>query len=502
MGALLRLFFCASCAALAQANAPVYQATGFKIGEVTPDSAIIWTRLTRQAERNPNDGPKVTIRYVDNEFNNARRRGAVEAVQYPAGVTVDDLRNGAPGAAGETRVRYRAVGGSGGQSPDGQSTGGQSSGGQSSDWQSTDWRPVDNQQDYTRHFQLKNLAPHTTYELIVQGRSVEGSDPTSELTGGFTTAPLPDQAAQVSFTVSSCQAFGDRDHRDGFKIYGAMLKLRPNFFVHTGDILYYDKLAKTQELARYHWQRMYSLPTNAAFHQQVASYFEKDDHDTLVDDCWPTRSTPYMHKLTFKQGQAIFREQTPMSEKTYRTFRWGRDLQIWLVEGRDFRSANNAPDGPEKTIWGEEQKQWFRRTLAESDATFRILLSPTPMVGPDRVNKKDNHANRSFQHEGNELRELLGKQKNLVVICGDRHWQYKSVDPKTGLREYCCGPASDQHAAGWKQEDYIEEYHRFLRVKGGFLSTTVLREQDVPTLVMRMHGVEGKVHFEDKIIAE
>ena len=45
-----------------------------------------------------------------------------------------------------------------------------------------------------------------------------------------------------------------------------------------------------------------------------------------------------------------------MGEQTYRTFRWGKDLQIWLVEGRDFRSPNNMPDGPDKTIWGAEQK--------------------------------------------------------------------------------------------------------------------------------------------------
>ena len=39
-----------------------------------------------------------------------------------------------------------------------------------------------------------------------------------------------------------------------------------------------------------------------------------------------------------------------MGERTYRTFRWGRGLQIWLVESRDFRSANTMKDGPDKTI--------------------------------------------------------------------------------------------------------------------------------------------------------
>ena len=85
-----------------------------------------------------------------------------------------------------------------------------------------------------------------------------------------------------------------------------MLQLKPNFFVHTGDIVYYDQLAKTLPLARYHWQRTYSWPTNVEFHRQVASYFEKDDHDTWLNDCWPTMQTEYMHEFTFAEGQAVF----------------------------------------------------------------------------------------------------------------------------------------------------------------------------------------------------
>ena len=30
------------------------------------------------------------------------------------------------------------------------------------------------------------------------------------------------------------------------------------------------------------------------------------------------------------------------------------------------------PDGPDKTMWGVEQRAWLERTLLESDATFKI----------------------------------------------------------------------------------------------------------------------------------
>jgi alkaline phosphatase D len=69
-----------------------------------------------------------------------------------------------------------------------------------------------------------------------------------------------------------------------------MQKLRPDFFVHTGDIEYYDRprpYAKSRELARFKWNRIFALPFQRQFHENVASYFMKDDHDTLKDDAWP-----------------------------------------------------------------------------------------------------------------------------------------------------------------------------------------------------------------------
>ncbi|WP_246117808.1 alkaline phosphatase D family protein [Adhaeretor mobilis] len=459
-----------------------YQATGLKIGEVTPDSAIVWTRLTKRPERNPSDGPQVEIKYVGNKNDKARRKGTVEAVVFPSGTSVGDLRESVPGVGGDTRVRYR---------PQGQL-----------EWISSPWDAVNSERDYSRQILLKGLQPRTKYELQVEGRGSGQTEPTSQLSGSFRTAPSPEESARVVFTVSTGQGDNDQDRPDGFQIYPSMLRLKPDFFVHTGDILYYDRLAKTLPLARYHWQRMFSWPTNLDFHRQVPSYFEKDDHDTWVDDCWPTMKSNYMHEFTFAQGQAVFLEQVPMGARTYRTFRWGSDLQIWLVEGRDFRSSNNAPDSPRKTIWGEQQKKWFKRTFQESDATFRVLISPTPLVGPDRSKKNDNHANAGFQTEGQELRDFLGSQENAIVVCGDRHWQYMSVDPKTDVREYCCGPASDKHAGGWSQDDYVEDYHRFLRVKGGFLSVTVQRIKSKPTLIAKFHDVDGTVHHTDTRVAK
>ena len=462
---------------VAQAAGP-FQATGFKVGEMTSRSAIVWTRLTANERANPAEAPMVEIVY---EPGSGRRR-AVQDVVYPDGSDVSTIQYAAPGTPGQTRVLYRPQG--------------------SDQWTSSGWEAVDPAADFTRQFELIELEPGTRYEVQVESRTAEAGEVGQTLTGGFVTAPRRRDPARVVFTVSTGQMFKDRDGEHGFDIYPAMLKLEPSFFVHTGDIVYYDLLAKTPELARYHWQRTYSLPTNVQFHRHVGTYFEKDDHDTWVDDCWPTMRSPFMGEFTFAQGQEIFKQEVPIKGRTYRTRRWGKDLQVWFVEGRDFRSPNDMPDGPDKTIWGAAQKQWFKRTVKASDATFKVLISPTPLVGPDRETKHDNHSNAGFTHEGDELRAFISSQKNLVVVCGDRHWQYMSVHPATGVREYSCGPASNAHAGGWKPTDFREEYHKYLNVTGGFLSATVDRDGEAPTLTFRWHNPDGSVNFEDRLTTQ
>jgi len=483
--ALLFSLFVLSLPVLLPGAEGPYQATGFKVGEVTDTAAIVWTRLTLHEERNPTDAPMVKIKLVGKQSGDTGKdkRRRLARVVYPGGSSVATIRDAAPGAPGQTRVLYSLRDGG--------------------ERRQTEWGDVDDERDFTRQVTLRGLEPGSRYMLRVEARASAGAPTSHVLDGGFRTAPDGSKPSRVVFTVSTGQAFKDRDHVGGFRIYSEMRKLDPSFFVHTGDIVYYDSLAKSAELARYHWQRTYGLPSNVAFHRRVSSYFIKDDHDVWQNDCWPTMvKGKDMGEFTFAQGLSIFREQVPMGERTFRTRRWGKDLQIWMVEGRDFRSANTDGDGPGKTIWGHEQLEWFERTVKESDATFRVLISPTPIVGPDRSGKKDNHSNSNFAHEGKRLRRFLSTQTNMVVVCGDRHWQYMSVHPKLGLREYSCGPASDSHAGGWKPSDFRGSHHRYLNVIGGFLSVTIERDGGRPTAIFRYHDVGGKVQFESPIVSD
>ena len=424
-------------AVLPALSAAPHLANGVKVGEVDDRSALVWTRLTETDAADFGRLPILTQ--------------GLDQRDPDVGEIPPDLL---PGAPGEVRLTWWPA----------------AAGDLAKEL--TAWATVSPDRDFTHQFALSNLEPDTLYAYVVEGSAPSRDAMVATASGQFRTAPAAGAAPPIRFIVTTCQAVRSVDSgADGHLAYRQMLSFDPHFFVHTGDILYYDKapLAKSLPQARAKWNLMFAYRHNRHFHQNVSSYFMKDDHDTLKNDCWPGQT---YGELTFAQGLGIFREQVPMGEKTYRTYRWGRDVQIWLTENRDFRSPNNAPDGSDKTILGEVQKKWLKETLRESTATYKFVISPGPIVGPDKGGKNDNHANPAFRHEGQELRDFLATLPGTYVICGDRHWQYLSEDPDTGLMELGCGPINDEHRYGGNPGK-DPAFHRFFSGKGGFLGVTV-----------------------------
>ncbi|MEM7561064.1 MAG: alkaline phosphatase D family protein, partial [Planctomycetota bacterium] len=336
------------------------QANGMRIVEVSERTAKIWVRATRYDLPNLGDLPEV-------EFEKKIGRTSSGAILPEQGV--DGLRFAVPGVPARVRAGVRAAG--------------------QSEYNYSAWTEVDASSDYSSIAEFGDLRPGTRYSVRTQVQSPE-SGSVHTLTGSFKTLPAPDSASSFKLAVSTCQGFPDRDGPHGFDMYRTILRRNTDAFVMAGDVVYYDRLARSNELAYYHWQRTYSLPTLVEFHRRVPSYFLKDDHDTYVNDSWPGEKREFTDDFEFTDGQRIFIQETGLPSPAYRTVRIARDLQVWMMEGRDFRSPNTKKDGPSKTIWGAEQKAWLTQTLKNSDAKFKVIISPTPIVGPDRKGKKDN----------------------------------------------------------------------------------------------------------------
>ena len=460
-------------------NQGVHFGNGIRNGWADQTSIVIWTRSTKIANSNLKDGKKF-VKPTGDQFRKAQRSKDPKfqlSIQLPEKDTrLDEMLGACPGIESTIHLEYFDA-----TTPD--------------KVFKTKSKSAKANHDFAVQWKLENLKPDTTY-IIKAIANRDGNQ--SSTTGKIKTAPSAKKAKQITFCMTTCHDFPRRDAGErGHKIYAAMTKLQPDFTVHAGDIEYYDKpfpYAWSIELMRFKWNRFFALPDNRKFYQSHTTYFMKDDHDTLKNDCWPGQR---YGSVTFEQGKKLFnQEQFPSNNLPYKTIRWGRDLQIWFVEGRDYRSPNNQKDGPDKTIWGKKQKQWFFDTVKKSDATYKLLFSPTPILGPDRTNKNDNHSNRGFKTEGNELRQFIGQQKNLLVFCGDRHWQYASrfapKDSKSEVWEFGCGPGSEKHQLGWKKGDKRPE-HRFLRVAGGFLSGELTQTDKKIKLAIRHHQVDGPV---------
>jgi alkaline phosphatase D len=457
-----------------------YFGNGFHNGWADQTSVVIWTRLTKTPELNQN-GQKFFIPSAKlvRQLDQSANRDSIMKVQIPAGFTLDQMEGACPGATGEVKLIYFPF-----QQPEQKAE--------------IEWMAVDTSGNFTHQWKLKNLEPRTRYMIWLYARNSGDDQPSDSIKGSFRTPPSADNPEDIKFCIVTCHDYPRRDDSiNGHKIYPAMDKLLPDFYVHTGDVEYYDKpgpYALTEELMRFKWDRIFALPFQRAFFTQVTTYFMKDDHDALTNDAYPGMT---YGTVSFERGLEIFdKEQFPSNEKPFKTVRWGKDLQIWMVEGRNYRSPNNAQDGPGKTILGKEQKEWLFRTLKESDATFKVLISPGPILGPDRKNKKDNYANAVFKHEGDEIRAFLNQFSNLTICVGDRHWQYVTHPEGSNLWEFDCGPGSDSHAEGWPPEDKRPE-HRFLRVKGGFLVGTVSHPDSSPLLTFRHYDVDGNIVHEE-----
>lgn len=333
----------------------------------------------------------------------------------------------------------------------------------------TSWIKADPEYDYVIKTKVTGLRASTQYYYRLQ----YGTDKKGIVRGrtcSFKTHGGAKASVRTSFVVvtgmnfnkfhhggaRSSGAYQGKDKHLGYPALASMGKLKPDFFIGTGDNVYYDgpraTAAKTPAQLRKKWHEQFVQPRYVDLFANVPTYWEKDDHDHRFDDCDNTEGRLPSSEL----GIRIFKEQVPITDPqdpdavTYRTYRVSNQLQIWMPENRDYRSPNLSPDGPQKTIWGKAQKEWIKRTLSESDAAFKIFVSPTPMIGPDDIHKKDNHTDvGGFQHEGREFfnwaKENGFLNKGLYFVCGDRHWQYHSINP-LGFEEFSCGALVDTNA--------------------------------------------------------
>jgi phosphodiesterase/alkaline phosphatase D-like protein len=299
--------------------------------------------------------------------------------------------------------------------------------------------------DYTVQREVSGLAPSTAHWFRFRAAAPDGDGTLLSPVGRFVTAPRPDDRVPVRFVISG-DANAGYARREGFDFHvlSAAAAQEPDFFVFFGDTIYSDSGvlpsgadAITLDEYREVHRITRSDPHLTALLGVTGTFTGWDDHEVQNDYAGES-----VDPERFANGARAFFEYLPIRPherrgdfRTHRRVRWGRDLEMFFIDGRQFRSAEEfcnetLPDGPEtpetlfspftrdeeilgtllgndpalfqqvaelvllpsdpdcvdelladpgRTFLGAEQLAWLQAALLDSDATFKVIINDVPI---------------------------------------------------------------------------------------------------------------------------
>ncbi len=280
-------------------------------------------------------------------------------------------------------------------------------------------------------YRVEGLQPDTLYHYRWADRQEEGPF------GQFRT--MPERAASFTLGFSACAGTGSNH-----EVFDVIRSHEPDFFVHTGD-LHYEDIA-TNDVNRfyraYHDVLLGSPRQNRLFRSMPVAYMW-DDHDygpNNSDSTAPGREAAlasYRNVVPHYPAALGEAPDTPVGQ----AFSAGR-VRFIMPDLRSHRTPNSAPDGPDKTMMGHDQRAWFKEEMlaARDDYALIVLVSGVPWISPDGGHS-DSWA--SFQHERHLISQFMVENgiDNVVMIAGDAHMlgaddgsnnTYATVDGVTG----------------------------------------------------------------------
>ena len=345
--------------------------------------------------------------------------------------------------------------------------------------------------DYTTHVKLEGLSPDTLYYYRVWFSTPQANKNTSltsdTLAGSFRTSPDPSFSSNnkpISFIFAA--DLGGQKHcrqvdNGGYPIFEKMKELSPDFFIANGDMIYaadecpvqgpsdnwknipgnfsgiadpnvnWTNIEQVRNTYLKHWQYNRADPYLQSFLQNTSMYSQWDDHEVINDfgalwTYWNSFNNDREGYFNIvNEGRKAFFNYSPIdrnlndTNRIYRSFNWGPYLDLFILDGRSYRSPNSIADTPEnnKTMLGSEQLDWLEQGLMNSSAIWKVISSDIPISVPTGANAsilgRDGWANGNetnfssktgFERELQQLLEFLDNSntKNVVFVTTDVHF--------------------------------------------------------------------------------
>lgn len=283
--------------------------------------------------------------------------------------------------------------------------------------------------DYVAKIDLSGLRPATRYHYRASAER-EGQRAVT-LEGTFMTAPSSTEAANVAFAWGA-----DLSERfKPFRIFTAMRSRRPDYFLLLGDTVYadIDGNARTLEEYRAAYRRNRDDEALPRFVRSAAIYATWDDHE-VSNNFDSTHTRIPIGRQAFLENWPI-RSDPADPRRLYRSFRFGRLAEVFILDTRQYRSPAFERDTSRKTMLGEAQKEWLKRGLQRSDAAFKIICSSVPL----KYHGADSW--EGYTTERNELTRFITQNdiRRVVFLTGDVHYA-AVLRYREGFVEAIAGP--------------------------------------------------------------
>jgi alkaline phosphatase D len=236
-----------------------------------------------------------------------------------------------------------------------------------------------------------------------------------------------EDAPELTIAIGSCfflaaaePPWSASTYGGGYGIFDAIASKKPDLMVWMGDNLYFqpqDELDPVSMAARYRRQR--SLPSLQRLLVAAPQLAIWDDHDYGPNDADMSYGMKGESLALFRRYWANPDYGLPDTPGIFGRARYG-DVDLFLLDGRWYRSANRLVDEPGKTMFGAGQLAWLKNALVYSHAALKLVVNGTQMW--DRANRFEgfNH----FSYEQKALADWLVTQRvdGVLFASGDRHF--------------------------------------------------------------------------------
>ena len=323
--------------------------------------------------------------------------------------------------------------------------------------------PIEPERDRTGRVTLERLVPGQRYAYAVRQDN-------ARTLGSFVTAPLAHADTPVRLVWSGDLGANGycRDVEDCYRIFRAMARRQPDLFLFIGDTVYADQVCGQRPhvpgadyvastLTEFHGKHRYNRadPALQEFFRTTGVFTTWDDHE--VRNNFAGSTEPLM-EVGLRALLDYWPIKGPPEEprRLYRTLRWGRHVEAFILDTRQYRSANADADGPGKTMLGAAQRAWLLRELAASDATWKLIVTSVPlgMFTGGRYSDSWSSANlfgfqratpTGFAHERDTILAYIRDHgiRNVVFVAGDvHHAELMRHEPSPGfvVHEFVAGP--------------------------------------------------------------